>query len=259
MTTCVNCGRDVDSQFCPDCGQNTIVLPITWKGVIISISSRWLGMDNRFARTFINLTVRPTIVINEYLAGNRVKYIGPISYLIVMTALYILSFNVFGISTAEFMQNAAETFGSAEVNGDLEATQKQQVFIGNYLSIFSSNMRLMVASIIPFIALGLSIFYRKRRNYLENFLLVSYLSSHLLWLSIIMVGLTSFFGFGFFSITFFISISYYVWVIGSLDTVGEPIRKYFKAFLCWIVSYIFFVAAMSVFAVIVVIMLLSQS
>ena len=117
--------------------------------MIISISSRWLGMDNRFARTFINLSIRPTLVIEEYLAGNRVKYIGPISYLIVMTALYILSFNVFGITPAEFMQNAAETFGTPELNQNQDIALKQQEFMSTYLSVFSSNMRLMVASIIP--------------------------------------------------------------------------------------------------------------
>ena len=259
MTTCVNCGRDVDSQFCPDCGQNTTVLPITWKGVIISISSRWLGMDNRFARTFVNLSVRPTLVINEYLAGNRVKYIGPISYLIVMTALYILSFNVFGITPAEFMQNAAETFGGSELNQNQDVALKQQEFMNTYLSVFSSNMRLMVASIIPFIALGLTMFYRRTRNYLENFLLVSYLSSHLLWVSILMIGLSSVFGFGFYYMTMLITICYYVWVIGSLNRTNNVFWTYLKALISWIVSYIFFVLAMSILAVVTVIVLLSQS
>jgi hypothetical protein len=232
------------------------VLPITWKGILVALSSRWLGMDNRFARTFINLTKRPTVVIKEYLAGNRVKYIGPISYLIVMTALYLLSFNLFGISTEEFMRNAADSFGGFQVDKDPEVAQKQLEFMETYMSVFSRNMRLMVASIIPFIAMGLALFYRGKRNYLENFLVVSYLNSHLLWVSILFVGLSAVFGFAFYYVTMAISIGYFIWAVGTLNPTGNRIWSYFKALLCWVVSYFFFVIFMSIFAVVTVIIIM---
>ncbi len=244
--TCINCGLEVSSNFCPDCGQKTKVLPITWKGLFSELSSRWLGLDNRLFRTFKGLWIRPHVVVEEYLAGNRVKYIGPLSYLVVMSALYIFSFSIFGVTTEEFLAKTTENFQP------LEQSKTQQEFMTGYMQKMSQNMRLMVASLIPFMALSLIIFY-KGRNYLQNFLVISYATSQLLWLSILTVAVLGFTGYSPLSIGFVINLGYFIWLIGKLNPRGGFFWTYFKALLSWVVGYAFFLISVMLITVVAMI------
>lgn len=97
------------------------------------------------------------MVISEYLDGNRIKYIGPLSYLVVMSALYVLSFQLFNVDPQEYMGQAANSIQSSE------QTQDQQAFMQSYMQTFTDNLRLVVASLIPFFSLSLIIFYSKKK------------------------------------------------------------------------------------------------
>ncbi len=252
---CVNCGNNVQSNFCSECGQSTRVLPITWKGLITELSSRWLGMDNRFARTFVNLSVRPARVVIEYLSGNRVKYIGPLSYLVVMSALYLLSFGLFGVSPEEFMDKAVNYFDTVQLNEDPEIAKRQLEFMDAYMRVFSNNMRVLVGAMIPFLAIGLSIFYREK-NYLQYFLMATYATTHMLWVSIILLGIFAFTGSPMFIVSLVTSIGYFAWIVGTIHAEGHVIWRYFRALVCWTISYSLFVIFMAVVALVTVIILL---
>jgi hypothetical protein len=253
--TCVNCGKNVQSNFCPECGQSTKVLPITWKGLITELSSRWLGMDNRFARTFVNLSLRPARVINEYLAGNRVKYIGPLSYLVVMSALYLLSFGLFSVSPEEFMDKAVNYFDTMQLDENPEIAKRQLEFMDAYMRIFSNNMRVLVGAMIPFLAMGLAIFYREK-NYLEYFLLATYATTHMLWVSIILLGIFAWTGSPLFVVSLVTSIGYFAWIVSTIHAEGNILWRLFRALLCWSISYILFVLFMAVVALVTVIVIL---
>lgn len=239
----MNCGNSVESNYCPDCGQKTKVLPITWKGLLSELSSRWLGLDNRLFRTFKGLWIRPHVVVEEYLEGNRVKYIGPLSYLVVMSALYIFSFSIFGVTTEEFLRVTAEGFQPAE------QTQTQQEFMATYSQRISQNMRLMVASMIPFMSLSLIIFY-KRRNFLENFLIISYATSQMLWLSILTLAIFATTGYLEMTFSFILNIGYFAWLIGKLNPQKGKFWTYFKPLIVWIVGYIFFMLSIGFITII---------
>lgn len=250
--TCINCNREVDSNFCPDCGQKTKVLPITWKGLIKELSSRWLGLDNKIARTFTSLWIHPKKVIEGYLEGNRVKYIGPLSYLVVMSALYIFSFSIFGVTTEEFLADTSKSFQPEEID------QNQQKFMQDTMGAFAQNMRLMVGALIPFMALSLIIFYEKR-NYLQNFLVISYLTSQMLWLSILAIAIFAITGYNPQFVGLAINITYYVWVIGSINPQENKFITFFKAFWAWVIGYIFFMIVVGVLSFIYAIVLLTSA
>lgn len=237
--SCINCSSPVAGSYCSKCGQKAEVLPITWKGLITELSSRWLGADNRITRTFIGLWRNPKKVITDYLEGNRVKYIGPLSYLVVMSFLYVLSFQVFAFNPAEMMDEASRMF-----RPDQELSDRQLQFLRDYTQIFSKNMRLFVGAIIPFTALSMSIFYR-RRNYLQNFLIISYAVSQLLWISIITVAMAAFTGHMFFIEGLTINVLYTMIVVAQMNPQKTLFWTYAKALIVWSVGYLFFMIGIS--------------
>jgi len=240
QSPCINCGYESPQNFCPVCGQKTRVNPITWRGLIVELSSRWLGADNRIVRTFTGLWVHPRRVVEEYLAGNRVKYIGPLSYLIVMTALFILSFQIFGVEVEDYIGRAA----SLTYNPD-EVTPDQEAFMKEYMNLFYGNMRIFAGILIPFLALSMRIFYRKR-NYLQNFLIASYLTAHLLWLSIISIAIYGLTGTYLTAVTSILGFVYYVWVIGLLNTQKYAAWTYIKSLIVWLLGYFLFMVTISI-------------
>ena len=239
-TECINCDSPINGNYCSNCGQKAEVLPITWRGLITELSSRWLGADNRIVRTFIGLWRNPKKVINDYLEGNRVKYIGPLSYLVVMSFLYVLSFEVFGFNPAEMMDEASRMFQAP----DQKLSEMQLQFLNDYTQMFSKNMRLLVGAIIPFTALAMSIFYR-RRNYLQNFLIVSYVVSQLLWISIITVALAATTGHMFFIEGLVINMLYNAIVVGLMNPQKSWVWTYGKALIVWVVGYVLFTIVIS--------------
>ena len=251
---CINCASPVVGNYCSNCGQKAEVLPITWKGLITELSSRWLGADNRIVRTFIGLWARPKKVISEYLEGNRVKYIGPLSYLVVMSFLYVLSFQLTGFTPEEMMNETSRMFQSS----DQELSESQQQFINDYTQLFSKNMRLLVGVIIPFTALAMTIFY-KRRNYLQNFLIISYVVAQLLWVSMLAVVLAAYTDNLFFTEGLIVNIVYSVIILGLMNPQKSLLWTYTKAFLVWVVGYLLFMLTISISTLIYMITSLQQT
>jgi len=238
-TTCINCQTPITSDYCPNCGQKKDVRPVSWRGLFDEFNAMWWGIDNKLIRTVWGLIVRPATVINAYLDGNRVRYIGPLSYLIVMSAVYILTFEFTGVSPKEFIQMSSEQFQAppTEVN--------QKAFIEDYMQSISDNMRLMAGALIPFLALGMLIFYRKH-NYLQNFLIATYATSQLLWLSVLSVIIYATTGWGIQIYLSIPSLIYMIWIFGKLNPQKNRIWTWLKAFFAWVVGYLFFFIIISV-------------
>lgn len=241
-TTCINCEAKMDSNYCPTCGQRAKVLPITWRGLFVGLTSRWLGMDNKLMRTVWGLMVRPTQVINAYLDGNRVRYIGPLSYLIVMSAIFILTFEVAGVSPREFLEATSEKLQPQSVTGNAEVSENQKAFMENYMQSISENMRLMTGALIPFFALSMLIFYRGR-NFLQNFLVVTYATSELIWLSIISIIVFATLQIPIQVYLTIPSLLYMLWIFTGSNPQKNKIWTWLKAFFTWVVGYSLFMVA----------------
>jgi len=150
------------------------------------------------------------------------------------------------------------SFQGVQLHENPEVAAKQQEFIDEYTRIFSNNMRLVVVSIIPFLALSLSLFYRDR-NYLQYFLVASYITSHMLWLSIVLLAILAITGYMTFTISLIATIGYFVWVVGTLNRESNRVWTYIKALICWLIAYIFFAVMMSLLAFAMAIVMFFQS
>jgi hypothetical protein len=92
---CKNCeiNLDINDKFCAQCGAQVVKEKLTIKKVIYEFSERYLSFDNKFLTTFKTLFTHPEWVINGYLNGLRVRFVNPITYLII--AVTLSGFNIF--------------------------------------------------------------------------------------------------------------------------------------------------------------------
>lgn len=187
MKECVNCGTPADTTYCHSCGQKMEVKRVTFKNILGEFFSKWIGFDNQFARTIIDMAIKPGVVINSYLKGNRTKYIGPLGFLIIMTALLIISFDLFGLEVQDFIEENQSSieglYGANPTENQLEAQQKVNEFMARNFRFFSTIM-------IPFWGISLWVFYREAKlNYIERTAVAIYMSCQGMWLTVIMLGL----------------------------------------------------------------------
>lgn len=191
MKECVNCGFHNDHKYCPECGQKMQINRVTLRGVFSEFFAKWLGFDNQFARTLKSLFTAPGLVTLSYLSGNRVRFIGPLAYLVIMTTIMIFSFSIFGIEISDFLtkSNQELSANNAELSQfQIELQAKVFEFIANYFRFFA-------VILIPFWALTIGWFFRKEGyNYTERVVIASYLSSQALWSNVAIVAILSFTG-----------------------------------------------------------------
>jgi hypothetical protein len=65
MTTCINCNANVETPYCPACGQPNPPKKISIKNVWNDFVSRTYGFDGMFPRTIRDLTIRPGAAANR--------------------------------------------------------------------------------------------------------------------------------------------------------------------------------------------------
>jgi Protein of unknown function (DUF3667) len=87
-SVCRNCGAAVASNYCPDCGQETSLHPLSVLEFAHELVSHYVAVEGKLWRTLALLVLRPGRLTLEYFAGRRQKYIVPIR--LYLTASFLL-------------------------------------------------------------------------------------------------------------------------------------------------------------------------
>lgn len=87
-STCRNCGAAVSSKFCPDCGQDTSLHPLSVWEFIHEIVSHYVAAEGKLWRTLALLALQPGRLTLEYLAGRRQRYIVPLRLYLTASFLF---------------------------------------------------------------------------------------------------------------------------------------------------------------------------
>ena len=95
-THCLNCGKDFEGNFCPECGQSAETGRFTLRFIFGNLIAAVLGRDGGVAYTLKNLFSRPGKMIVEILNGKRRKYVSPFPMLFLALTVYILIFSLTG-------------------------------------------------------------------------------------------------------------------------------------------------------------------
>ena len=249
MEKCINCSLESGGNYCPNCGQKLHLKKLTLRYISSEFTDRWLGLDTKFSRSAWGLFLHPERVITAYLNRNSVRYIGPLGYYIVMTALMLITFQLLGLEVADFLKSTNENLGLPSGSGSARQLALQESISG----WVSRNFRFVSALLIPFLTLGVQWLYRKKRSFLENLVMITYLQTHTIWFLI--VGLFTFKWTGFWVSQYMtiISLIYFGWALGRFDDGKITFRKFLKALLTWIVSYILFILTLSLMAIVLVV------
>ena len=79
--------------FCPSFAAKWLENRITIKQVTRDFNDLYLGIDTKFARTFLDLFNRPQAAITVYMTGRRVNYMDAVRYLLLVPFLYLWAFD----------------------------------------------------------------------------------------------------------------------------------------------------------------------
>ena len=247
MASCINCQTETTTTHCPNCGQRMGVKRVTFKGIIQDFLSKWIGFDNQFGRTVLDMAINPGRVTDSYLKGNRTKYIGPLGFLVVMTALLIISFDVLGLEVQDFIKTTQKEVQPFFQNDDispkqLEAQQKVQTAVNEFTAKY---FRFFSVVIIPFWAIVLGLFYRKEKlNYMETLVVTVYLSCEALWMNIIVLVIFKFTGSLYSIHALAISTIYYSYGLKKIFPNHNVIVSVFKTLSSLIGGFLLFMLFM---------------
>lgn len=123
-THCLNCGTQLDSLFCPECGQKNKDYKLTFKDLFSEFFEELLDIDSRVLRSLRMLFTRPGFLTSEYTMGRRISYLPPVRIYLVASVLFFLILSLKTLlpelQDNEIIREFAET-------GDLETTLEQAV------------------------------------------------------------------------------------------------------------------------------------
>ncbi len=248
MVKCINCGIEGENNYCSHCGQKLDPGRITWKYVSSELSDKWVGFDNKFARTVSDLVVRPEAVPTAYLQRNTVKYMGPLAYLVVMTALLMLSFELLGIDLQQYLQETQRAMGVSQFEGT-ERQANMQVAVMKWVA---GNFRIVAGLMVPFFAIGIRLSYRKRKvTFLESLVDAAYLQAHTIWLSIIFLVVYAVSGVILSSVQILVAVVYYGWALMQIYPGKRKVLRFLKGMLTFVIGYLVFMASAAIIGALV--------
>lgn len=157
---CKNCNSLFEGKFCPQCGQAASIHRINALYFLHDIPHSVLHVDKGFPYTFYQLIKRPAGALNEYLAGRRVSYDRPFSYVLIMSAISVLIVS----RIRSYIENLQQHTG---------AQLHPASFLSHYQAVFIFLM-IPLTGVITWL-----VFRKSKYNFWEHILINTYLAAQL--------------------------------------------------------------------------------
>lgn len=84
MTECKNCHNRFEGNYCNYCGQKATIKRFSLANVHVEFFHGIFHLEKGLIHTLRELSLRPALMLREYIAGKRVAYIKPFSYLVLI-------------------------------------------------------------------------------------------------------------------------------------------------------------------------------
>lgn len=88
---CLNCGAQITSRYCSECGQENIEPKETFGNLVHHFVGDITHYDAKFFLTLKYLLFRPGFLTNEYANGRRTRYLNPIRMYVFISVLFFLA------------------------------------------------------------------------------------------------------------------------------------------------------------------------
>ncbi|OOQ62058.1 DUF3667 domain-containing protein [Mucilaginibacter pedocola] len=94
---CLNCGTDLQGNFCHNCGQENLEMKESFGHMLNHAVSDYFHFDYQFFHTLKPLFTQPGKLTVDYLAGRRAQYLHPVKmYIFISLVFFVLFFKVNG-------------------------------------------------------------------------------------------------------------------------------------------------------------------
>lgn len=233
---CINCNGDLTPQYryCPSCSQTVHLQRLSLPHVGHETFHYFTHADKSIINLVRDLATRGGTVAREYVLGMRKRHFSPLSFFLMIAAIYLIVMNFENSPASEALRerpDLSQYYEGAELEKMQYYFQRQEVAV-RYMQKKSN---LVAIATVPITALSFFLFYRKRAfNYTEHLVATLYMSGFTTLFYIILIALNSLirFPFGYLAAVYFpLQLAYYSWfyyrfMVGS----GKP--KVFLSALC---------------------------
>lgn len=176
--TCKNCNQIYAGNFCNNCGQQSDTHRLNLHFIWHDIQHAFFHFDKGVLYTAKELFTRPGDSIREFVEGKRVKHFKPISLVIILATLYGVLRHLFHFSVLD--KKAVSKFQGVEYE-----SLNEWISHHYYLIILLSIPMFSIASYL--------VFRKQGYNFIEHFVLNTYMASQRLILRIAIFPITKHF------------------------------------------------------------------
>lgn len=165
---CKNCEKLFEGKFCNYCGQSSRVKRIDLKYLLDEVPESIFQINHGFLFTVKELFIRPGHNIRQYIDGKRKHYSRPIAFILLASAIYVITTYLMGGVT--FMDD----FVAGLSLGRNDTAPATELRIYNWIS---SNQAYAILILLPFYSFSSYLAYIKSKyNYTENLVLNIYIT-----------------------------------------------------------------------------------
>lgn len=222
---CKNCNKEVNSKFCPECGQPTNLKRIDGKYIIHEIE-HVLHFERGILYTIRELSTNPGQNIRNYLLENRSRLVKPIIFIIITSLIYTILNHLFHIEDAYVKFREAKDETSSTVGSIVKWVQGHYGYANIMMGVF--------------IALWLKVFFKKSNyNFFEILIMLCFVMGMGMLIFSIFVIIQGITHFNLMTIAGVIGVVYCVWAIGQFYDKKKPV-SYIKGLFAYILGMITF-------------------
>ena len=226
QVTCKNCGLTYSGHFCSNCGQPAATHKLNLHFIWHDIQHGFFHFDKGVLFTAKELFTRPGDSIREFIEGKRVKHFKPISLVIILATFYGLLRHLFHFSILD----------------KKSVSEIQGVDYENLNEWISHHYSWIILLSIPMFSVASFVVFRKQGyNFIEHFVLNSYMASQRLIFRIAIFPVIKYFSESE-NITLFVDflmLMDIVFIFWSYITFFQNLSKV-KAFIFSIYTYLLF-------------------
>ncbi|MCA0233236.1 MAG: DUF3667 domain-containing protein [Bacteroidetes bacterium] len=208
---CKNCNTEVNSKFCPDCGQPTSLKRIDRHYIIHEIE-HILHFERGILYTIRELITNPGQNIRTYLSENRSRLVKPVIFIIITSLIYTLTSHFFHIKEEVINFEVSE---KSAIGSILKWMQEHY----GYTSILTG----------IFVAIWLKMFFQKYEyNFYELLIMLCFVQGISMLIFAIFAFLQGISHFNLLSFAGILGVVYMTWGIGNFFE-ERKIGNYAKA------------------------------
>lgn len=230
-STCKNCGTELNSKFCPDCGQaadtHEINLHFFWHDIQHGI----FHYDKGIPFTVKELFTRPGHAIRDFIEGKRVKYFKPVALIVILAGIYMVLFHWLHLDS--------------KMASLVPLDQQEQKSALKIIDWYTNHYALVTLLIVPFSALATYLAFRKAGyNYLQIVVLLLYTTAARLIISIVCLPITLLLSknnlYSMSSLLGMLSIGYSIWTylqfFNKISLESRVLRLFFV--VLWYIAFL---------------------